>query len=88
MDNVWRPTAEAFRRGDLEGGVRLFIDGTSGSGAFDHLPAPALGIIMDELGRCLPASELSVIPGTSHNMHTGNPQAFNEAVLGFLDRNA
>lgn len=131
LGDVWRPSGQAFERGDMEQGVRIFIDGVSGKGTFDRLPAPALsmimdnvaamaaqtlaldqfpaftcrdagkitapallltgeksprmlGMIMEELRRCMPESELAIIPGVSHNMHSGNPQAFNETVLGFL----
>lgn len=41
-------------------------------------------LIVDELCRCLPRGQCGLIPGASHAMHVGNPQAFNEIVLKFL----
>jgi non-heme chloroperoxidase len=41
-------------------------------------------VIVDELERCLPNRKRLMIPATSHAIHTGNPQAYNEAVLAFL----
>lgn len=43
-------------------------------------------LIVDELCRCLPNATCGLIPGASHAMHVGNPAAFNETVLGFLER--
>lgn len=43
------------------------------------------GLVLDELARCLPA-ERATIPGASHSMASGNPEAFNETVLAFLQR--
>ncbi len=40
MSQTWLPATEAFKSGNLEQGVRLFIDGVSGKGDFDRLPAP------------------------------------------------
>ncbi len=41
-------------------------------------------LIIDALCRCLPRAECGLIPGASHAMHVGNPEAFNEIVLEFL----
>lgn len=41
-------------------------------------------LIVDELCRCLPHASCGLVPGASHAMHVGNPQAFNEIVLRFL----
>ena len=41
-------------------------------------------LIVDELCRCLPHAVCGVIPGASHAMHIGNPSAFNQTVLAFL----
>lgn len=134
MDKIWNPVEEAFKKGDLKQGVRMFIDGISGDGTFDNLPstvremimnnaqamkaqamagdqfpdftcqdaqmieAPALLVagekshkmlhaVLKELKCCLANSQMTVIPGASHNMHVANPQAFNMAVLDFLARN-
>ena len=45
--NAWGPAGEAFRSGDLEGGVRLFINGVIGDGAFDRMPLPARASMLD-----------------------------------------
>ena len=39
MAGAWRPAGEAFEGGDLTEGVRLFIEGAVGTGAFNALPA-------------------------------------------------
>ena len=44
-------------------------------------------IIVDELARALPNVVRAVIPGTSHVMHLGNAEAYNETVLAFLAKN-
>ena len=134
INNVWKPSDQAFQSGDLELGVRIFIDGVSGKGTFSRLPPPVRDMIMDnapamaaqtsaqdqfpsftcqdagrikapalvltgqmspkwlqqisyELKRCISQSALSVIPDASHNMQSGNPKAFNETVLSFLEKN-
>ncbi len=132
------PSFRAFEQGDLEGGIRLFIDAVSGRGAFERVPpagrarqmenARELGaemelvarrgvrpgyfadpsctslrqlgiptllvagdrsplmfhLILDELARCLPATQRATIPSASHSMIANNPLAFNSAVLDFL----
>ena len=47
ITNAWEPARQAFRRGDLEQGVRLFINGVLGEGAFEKLPQPVLSSLMD-----------------------------------------
>ncbi|MGA9100032.1 MAG: alpha/beta hydrolase [Methanotrichaceae archaeon] len=47
MDQIWKPVEEAFRKGDLKQGVRIFIDGIQGEGTFDKLPSIAVDRIMD-----------------------------------------
>ncbi|MBF6614627.1 MAG: alpha/beta hydrolase [Chloroflexi bacterium] len=37
MDIAWSPAGEAFARGDMEGGVRSFLEGAVGQGAFTRL---------------------------------------------------
>ncbi|VVB63780.1 Putative aminoacrylate hydrolase RutD [uncultured archaeon] len=46
MDKIWNPVEEAFKKGDLNQGVRIFIDGISGDGTFDKLPSTVREIIM------------------------------------------
>lgn len=47
ITNAWEPARHAFQRGDLEQGVRLFINGVLGEGTFDKLPQPARSNLMD-----------------------------------------
>lgn len=48
MQNAWIPATQAFQTGDLEQGVRLFVEGVSGSkGAFDHAPEAARQRMLD-----------------------------------------
>ena len=48
MRTTWEPVTRAFQKGDLEQGVRLFINGVSGQhGVFDHLPAQARQLMLD-----------------------------------------
>ncbi len=44
------------------------------------------GLILDELARCLPDCRRATIPAASHSMASGNPSAYNETVLAFLQR--
>jgi pimeloyl-ACP methyl ester carboxylesterase len=43
-------------------------------------------MITEELEKCLLRQEKVVIPGASHEMEMDNPQAFNEAVLRFIEK--
>lgn len=47
LTKVWEPTKNAFLRGDTEEGVRTFINGVSGQGAFDNLPTSTRASIME-----------------------------------------
>ncbi len=47
MNNAWLPATRAFQTGDLEQGVRLFTDGVSGEGAYDHIPGPVKTRILE-----------------------------------------
>lgn len=38
MQRAWRPAGIAFARGDLEGGVRLFVEGAVGAEEYSKLP--------------------------------------------------
>jgi non-heme chloroperoxidase len=41
ITQIMAPSRRAFERGDLEGGLRQFMDGICGAGCFDKLPEPA-----------------------------------------------
>lgn len=43
-------------------------------------------VIIEEQEKCLQHVERVVIPGASHEMEMDNPQAFNEAILDFLNK--
>ncbi|HEX9018859.1 MAG TPA: alpha/beta hydrolase [Anaerolineaceae bacterium] len=46
--NTWKPATQAFQAGDLEQGVRLFIEGVSGAeGVFERLPEPVRQRMLD-----------------------------------------
>jgi len=47
MMNVWEPLKGAFQKGDMEDGVRTFINGVLGQGTFDRLPAMVRAAMMD-----------------------------------------
>jgi pimeloyl-ACP methyl ester carboxylesterase len=47
MDQIWNPVEEAFKKGDLKLGVRIFIDGISGEGTFDKLSSAVRDMIMN-----------------------------------------
>jgi non-heme chloroperoxidase len=47
MMNVWDPLMRAFQRGDMEEGVRIFINGVLGEGTFDKLPIEARSAAME-----------------------------------------
>jgi len=47
LTKVWEPTKNAFQRGDTEEGVRTFINGVSGQGAFDNLPTSIRASMME-----------------------------------------
>jgi non-heme chloroperoxidase len=48
--DAWRPAQLAFREGDPEQGVRFFLDGVIGQGAFDCLSAAGQRMILDNAG--------------------------------------
>jgi pimeloyl-ACP methyl ester carboxylesterase len=121
--------AERIRRGDVDGGLTLFVDTVSGPGGWEALTersretmrdnaytllgqvreqrppfsrsdaeairAPTLLVgaerspsiyarILGALERTLRQVQRVTIPGTSHAMNHGNPEAFDRAVLDFL----
>lgn len=47
MTNAFEPAGAAFASGDAEAGVRTFINGVIGNGAFDRLPLPARETMLD-----------------------------------------
>ncbi len=47
ITNAFGPAGQALRRGEAETGVRLFLDGVFGAGAFDRLPPPVRGAMLD-----------------------------------------
>jgi pimeloyl-ACP methyl ester carboxylesterase len=44
---VWEPAGQKLRQGEMEDGVRTFVDGLFGDGAFDQLPDPVHRLLMD-----------------------------------------
>jgi pimeloyl-ACP methyl ester carboxylesterase len=47
MAGSFMPASEAFRNGNLEQGVRTFIDGVIGRGSFDQMPPPVRQMLLD-----------------------------------------
>lgn len=47
MKNAWEPARQAFERGNLEKGVRLFVSGVVGQDAFDAFPPPVQRMMLD-----------------------------------------
>jgi len=47
LATAFQPAGEAFTRGDVETGVRTFINGVIGAGAFDHLPPHVREMMLD-----------------------------------------
>lgn len=135
LAEVWRPAGEILQQGQMEEGVRVFVDGVVEDGAYDEFPSEVQDLIMDnacevkaetaspnfwtpftcedaaevstptllltgehslkmfqlivaELNRCLPNSEYRKLPQCTHEMPADNPEAYNETVLGFLDRHS
>lgn len=63
LRNAWLPAQQAFAAGDLEAGVRLFIEGAVGKGAFDAL-SPR---VREEMMKNAP--ELGVATKTGKRIH-------------------
>ena len=63
MSRAWRPAGEAFARGDMEGGVRLFIEGAVGTGEYGKLPEGVRNAMMKN------APEMAVSTRTEFSMH-------------------
>lgn len=47
MTDVFRPAGAELARGEDEAGIRTFIDGVIGSGAFDRMPEQVRGMMLD-----------------------------------------
>jgi non-heme chloroperoxidase len=47
LSDVWGPAGEVLEDDRMESGVRTFVDGLFGDGAFDDLPDEVHGLIMD-----------------------------------------
>lgn len=47
LAHVWEPAGEALRRGEIEEGVRIFVDGVVTKGAFESFPEEVKGLILD-----------------------------------------
>ena len=47
MATSFGPAAQAFARGEAEAGIRLFIDGVLGAGAFEQRPPEARAAMLD-----------------------------------------
>ena len=45
--NAWEPAQRAFRGGDFEQGIRLFLDGVIGRGAFDRISPSGRRMLLD-----------------------------------------
>jgi pimeloyl-ACP methyl ester carboxylesterase len=63
MRDAWGPAGEAFKRGDLEGGTRLFIQGAVGPGEWDKLSPRAREAMLKD------APELAVATHTPFELH-------------------
>jgi pimeloyl-ACP methyl ester carboxylesterase len=46
MTNIWEPAAAAFKTGDDQGAMRIFVDGLGGKGRFDKLSPEARAAAM------------------------------------------
>lgn len=46
-ENIWEKSRDAFEKGDLELGVKIFIDGVIGNGTYDHFSLPTRKKLMD-----------------------------------------
>jgi pimeloyl-ACP methyl ester carboxylesterase len=47
LKSAFQPAGDAFARGDAETGVRTFIDGVIGAGAFDRMGPSAQAVMLD-----------------------------------------
>ena len=63
MRDAWLPAGRAFGEGDMEGGVRFFIEGAVGKGEFDKLPPRVREAMMKN------APELAAATTTEFTVH-------------------
>jgi pimeloyl-ACP methyl ester carboxylesterase len=61
MNNIWKPAAAAFKKGDESGAMKILIDGFGGTGRFDNLPAEGRNVAMQN-SRFFKAATLSSDP--------------------------
>jgi len=61
MTNIWVPCVAAFRKGDKDAALRVFVDGLFGRGYFDRLPTSASSAIKEN-ARAMEALALSSNP--------------------------
>jgi pimeloyl-ACP methyl ester carboxylesterase len=62
LADVWERARRTCRQGELEAGMRIFIDGVIGEGAFDQCPAPIQAEMMDNAAEMV--IELETLPDT------------------------
>ncbi len=62
LADVWERARRVCRQGELEAGMRIFIDGVIGEGAFDQCPAPVQADMMDNAAEMV--VELETPPDT------------------------
>lgn len=63
MSHAWEPAGDAFKQGDMEGGVRLFIEGAVGQGEWSKLSQRTRDGMMKD------APELAVATATPFETH-------------------
>jgi non-heme chloroperoxidase len=56
-ENAIKPSTEAFLRGEIENGVRIFMEGAMAKGFFDQLPEPIRQSMMDNAKAFLKQAE-------------------------------
>ncbi len=79
MEKAWIPAGLAFQHGDMEQGVRLFIDGVSGAeGIFDRLPEPVRARMMQN------APSLQAETASQHYFTEITPQQLEELRINAL----
>jgi len=47
LKKVWEPAGEMMERGEIENGIRVFVDGVVKEGAFDRFPPDVRNLILD-----------------------------------------
>jgi pimeloyl-ACP methyl ester carboxylesterase len=59
LADVWERARGLCQQGELEAGMRIFIDGVIGEGAFDQCPAPIQAVMMDNAAEMVVELETS-----------------------------